>query len=446
MKYRKSDYLLKSLFLVILLVIFLFVALPWIIFGQGTMLSYLQMLWIVFFQFSLVVFFTFLKNISRKYLKFVITGIWLLLNLLIIYVSGWLPVIFIPLIILQLFLSLRFFQYQEERQILYKDLFVICILFIVNLFLEGVYGFSFTIFQVIIFLLMCFLLILIYNIIYMKKEGYSLSKRITIFAVFFMTTLTIIVSVVTGYLSKSSSRLYSLLEIGYQFFLTMANYVLYPVALLIEKIIEIARKYSDFSFLEEAIQVEEHPPPESSEFTYTQEVLGFSFIRVFAIVVIVVLVTLLVYKIYIKLSELNDSGDKSGYKEEKESLYSPGKIKDDLLGFFNSLKNRIIKKNPFEDYDDSDPAQLVRKYYLKYLFFFNKSCSFKHHYTPRDYAGKLNSKYKFSEYQKSIIYKLTELYNKARYGGNISVEEAEEALLYWDKIKKNSGYIIEEEL
>ena len=134
-----------------------------------------------------------------------------------------------------------------------------------------------------------------------------------------------------------------------------------------------------------------------------------------------------------KLLKSNKTENEEGVIEERESIFSYDKLKNDFNSFVNSIKNNFRKKK--KNYDQNSTEELIRKIYYEFLIFYNNYKSYHYSNTPSDYLHLLLRTSYLAENKKEAK-KLTTIYNKVRYKEKADEDDLKKAEIMWKKLKK----------
>lgn len=436
MKSGKLDYLLEYILLVSLITVSLLIYLPWAGPAGGSFALY-RLLWMYIFPVFTLTIINYSKIIERKIYGYIFLFCWLIINLLFINLSGWSKYFFLPLYFLLLFIPLRLKKYSysdyEAFQLYLKDILMLVILYTVLLILQGFLPYSYSLLQVLAFYLLCFWMIFIHH---QRCESYAFRaarKVHTVSAAGYLFLVVIVAGVIGLFPAGRSSIAYVLGKVG-TVLKIIFEYFLYLVALVVAGVLNLLQGFQrnteiDFPEGEESVKI-----AEEMEYINPDMLPGGALSAIFQLL-LVVLAFYLFYRVISGWGEEN-TGDEKGMVEERESLFEPGRLRNDFFRFLRSLKERTFgRKGPV--YDQNDPVQIVRECYYRFLLSAHQVCEFHKFYTPREFFQEIKDKFNVDMEAESegreVIDRLTELYNRARYRGKISRAEIEEARECKDK-------------
>ncbi len=121
--------------------------------------------------------------------------------------------------------------------------------------------------------------------------------------------------------------------------------------------------------------------------------------------------------------------------ETRENLDAARLFKQDAKNFFNNLRSRLSWEDKEPQYELNDPCQKVRHIYYSFLQKAEATTFRSPGASPRQYCEQLTEQEIWREY-KSALHRLTRLYEKARYGEKVTVEEVETAEQLWREISR----------
>jgi len=148
----------------------------------------------------------------------------------------------------------------------------------------------------------------------------------------------------------------------------------------------------------------------------------------------IILGILLIYLSF-KLWKLKQSSNTEGFSEKRESIFDKETFKKDVKNFFSNVKDKFIKKKKYNIYDGSSIEIKIREIYYYYLKYFNEYKKYHLSETPNKYLDLLlNSGYLNNN--KSKGKKLTEIYNKVRYRESATEKDLKEAQKSWEEISE----------
>ena len=436
MSWKKLDWILEYLLLILFISTMILIALPWLSL-MGEELSSVQYLWVYLFPITILL----LINLPNRS-KIVFLCIWFFVNLGLIYYINWSLYIFLPLYFILLFFSIRFVNYSYDGfrhfPLYQRDIFLIVVLFAITLFSQDFLFYSYTGFQVLLFFMLCFFMVFINNLRLLIRREKSTEFRSYFISAFFFIFITTAVATIIGYFPAGRSTVSFVLG-KIRFIIVMVGKIfLYLIGFVVKGIINILQVIFADSFFEE-IELAEESVGSVGEVEYINPDRFPG--GIFSTIIQILLVVLAVYFIYraVRGREKTETEVQQGMTEQRESVFETKKLKDSFFAFWKSFKEKVVgQKHP--NYDRDDPVQIVRECYYKFLISAQSICEFKLTYTPEEYLKKIEKRFvsisESEEKELSYIKKLTELYNRARYGENISREEANAAREYQKKVCK----------
>jgi len=259
---------------------------------------------------------------------------------------------------------------------------------------------------------------------YSSNEKNSIDKSKNTLKFNILTLILIAFISLPSFLFKFNPKnLISLISKGFYYILLGFGYIFTMLYNLIGKFTHSEERYTEFqkklteNLGEETQQELDFLSEPYRAANITVEVLKWIFIIAFAILLTVYIYNLL--KDSFKSNKESNKGD-----EIKDFILT----KEDLLNSIKSPFSNLYKNisNIFKREHDDNKLPTIRKLYCDSLIFFsNKGYEFKKYFTPNEYLDSISEE----KYKDNSFDKLTNYYNKARYGGKvISSEEENDAI------------------
>ncbi len=205
------------------------------------------------------------------------------------------------------------------------------------------------------------------------------------------------------------------------------SYLVIPIYRIIS-LFEIEDRESIQPEGEEGIYVE--PGEARAEFQETAEEMFSSGPLAAILVILFVIITVWLIRRYLP----SPSQDDEAVKEERENLAGRDLLQSDIQNLWTGMRSKLQRRKTVEpDYDLSSPCERVRYSYFLFLKSIQGRISRSPAASPREYYSQL-CREEDLQHLTSLMRRLTGLYEKARYGQEISPEEAKEAEKIKDEI------------
>ena len=173
----------------------------------------------------------------------------------------------------------------------------------------------------------------------------------------------------------------------------------------------------------------EDAPEEQFEMVETASESAAGNILGFIIIVLLVFIAFWLLKKYLNYGEEKEEG----VKEVRENLDASELFKRDVKNLFHNLRSRFVGESQRPEYNMEDPCQKVRYFYYSFLQKAATTTSRPPGISPRQYCENLAQNRAWEQSYNSLR-RLTELYEKARYGQEITREEVKTAEQLWEEI------------
>lgn len=435
MRSKKLNYIIEISTLIFFSLAFVLLIKPWLLFLTDNNISYGQYIWV----FSLIIVTVYLyekiSKLTNKFKKVFFILLYIVINMYIIYLLNWTFLIFYPLFFILLTMSLRYWSYKNNKLKLFTDVFLGFFFMSINLYIKNILAFDIDILTVIIFFISSFSLIIIFNSHYNNRMDFSSTYNVLIPVVIIFLFIIIFISLMLGFGLEGGllDLLSNLIGDAYDFVTTLFLYILYPLFWLAIKLISFI-----MSFFPEGERLSgQESGGETQNIPERISVEG-NIPNVLIYVIQIILVIGIVYFIVRKIKQDKSDSDKP-YEEERQSIFSKNQITDDLKELWSSIKNIFTNKKSKKTYDNGALGN-IRENYYEFLLYYNKNVQYEGFQTPLEYFNKIINKVRnqINEANKENINKLTEIYNRARYGKKGKQKDAEESKNLLRKIKENS--------
>jgi hypothetical protein len=407
---------------------------PWMNYLQRAGVRGFQYPWIYEFMLGSTLLFSRLSADRSRVKHILITTVFLILNIIIIYLFKWPFTLFYPLFLILLVLVYRYGSYQEKKLKLYIDIVIGFVLLSVNLFLRDTLGLEIGIYSVILFFLLSFSLVLIYNIHYNNNLDYGSFYRLLFpVAVSFLLVVTIISLLISFGLTGGLSGIIKEGLSGLYHLLTKAIfYITFPLIWLVTFIMQLIINFLSRQQPRPPAQGNGGQPPDLSRIFE-----GNHLPRSVEIILQILVAFFIIYYLSRHLLK-RKSEEEQIDTDERESIFSKAELLDDFKRLLQSFRKPFAGRKQKRGYDHSSPLGIIREAYYKFLVYFNKEVEYQLSDTPDDYLEKIREKRreKISEKEMEDIGKLTSIYKRARYGELYSSVEAEEAGRLEELIRK----------
>ena len=225
--------------------------------------------------------------------------------------------------------------------------------------------------------------------------------------------------------------------IGSAFF-ALVDLILWPVAYLVLPVYYLFRFLQGLfggepEVLEQMMELDEGEEM-VSEF---QETAGES--SASGLLAVVIIALLLIFALWLLRRYLGYEEREEGYvKEEREDLGAASLFREDVKNLISGVRDRFRRKSE-PDYDRQDPCQRVRYCYYSLLKNWQDFKPRPRGASPRRYfellTGAEDPPLLEDEDISKQLWQLTRLYEDARYGGEVSEEEAGRAEEIWRNLK-----------
>lgn len=377
--------------------------------------------------------------IEKESYSFSIILSFIMLNIYFVYLVGWQPYLFYPLLTLLILAGYRFTFYQNI-DLLHFDMAIIIIFFIINLALQNRLGFNIGLFDIFLFIFSAIGLVTLSHTRQLGKYGYKTSYRLIYFMIGFFFLAIILFSFVFG-VSIQSNILSIFIKIVawiYEILSQLLLLILYPVVRLIGPLMDrLINMIQDLSADQEREPTELNLGEENNFEGIEINEQNFeipSYVYwglLFAIIIVIV---------YYMLKRLKRRKEKqsANFSEERESIFTIKDLKEDL----SSLMDSILKPLKFWNrkkkiYDTDDPVMLIRKIYYQFLLKTNGLFSYRKYQTPLEYYKVLTKRKSGIIIKEKEVKDLTQIYNQARYYQKVTDTDVKNAEEIWQELNKN---------
>ncbi|MFW6269735.1 MAG: hypothetical protein ACOC4G_06605 [Bacillota bacterium] len=437
MKLKKFNYFIDILATSLYLISSLLLIQPWLeaivrLFLDKN-ISSIQYIYLFSFSFVLFLLLKYLTVDMKRLLAFLFISIYFFLNIILNYFLGWNLFVFFPVLIL-LSVLLYYFLVVVANEHFIKYIVSGTLVIIISLFFkEFIQGyhpetliFEISLLNIIVFYFFSLFILLLFNIRYMKLEGYKIPYGTLLLSI---AAIIIAVFLLSCLLSLASN------DSVFELFITAFNYLIYPLAWVI---VSIGGYFANFVSNRGRLYEEQSrsgPSFQTREGKFSEIIIPSYVYFIFFLILLFILIYYCTKKFKTEIKEKENT-----YIEERESIFSLEDIKKDFKKALSSFKNRFIRENKLSQYDDKDPVEIIRGIYYKFLILFNQRFKYQKYETAVDYLYKIkNVKDNSESLDINSIAELCNLYNKARYSGKVSPEEAELAQFLFDKIEEEEN-------
>ncbi|MFP4661240.1 MAG: hypothetical protein ACLFPF_03535 [Halanaerobiales bacterium] len=428
MRSKKLNYLVEiiTISLFALAVVLLFN--PWLDYFISNNASVLQYIWIFLFMVLLNFIYNFVNNSEGLLKRILPVLIFIIVNIFIIESLGWLPYLFYPLLIFLFITVYRFWGYRDRKRKLIVDVMLGFVIILINISLSGLLGFEISVFSIIAFFIISFLLLLIFNSHYSDEINFEFSYSLLypVMTVFLISV--VVIGLIIGY--GFSDGLMNILAAGLnklkEFLSLILAFLSYPIVYLISLILNLIGERETNLFGNGAEQ-KSYPERILVENTGVPDYI----VNIVKVLIVLFIIYYISRRLIRKKREVNNRDD-----DERESLFSREEVADDLRRIWDSLKNTFFRKKG-RSYDRGNPLDLIRESYYKFLLCYSSKIQYQLYYTPEEYHGKLQRREELDEELKDKAGELTEIYNQARYGAKHDQEKAGKAVKLWRELQSD---------
>lgn len=431
---------------------------PWLnslnrVFDFGFSRDFLQ-LWMVAVIFITIHWSKYLGRINRELYRKLVIGVYLILNILLLRIIDWPLLFFVPLLLILIFVGLRFRFYSRSANF-NTDFFAGVLFLLFNIILRNRLGFNINYGNVILFFAIGICLSVLFNLKGMQHRGYAAQFKPTLIMILIFAVIVISIAFILGLPLQPMffQGIINIINWVYNLFAQVLLAILYPIIWLLAPLMQFIMSFEPEERPQEdesqGLRDPEEMSPDLPEKAGEQEPLFNTQIiaYVFYAVLIVLMALLVAYvakKLWDRWQE-RDKKEEDGYIEERKSIFTMEEFKNDLNNFWSGVKSRFNRQSQREkQYDGSDPALIIREIYYRFLLKYQQLAAFYRFNTPIEYFNKVTGKTQKKDEENHIekenqderLKQLTVLYNKARYGESVTEEDIEKARELWEKIKK----------
>lgn len=371
---------------------------------------------------------------SKRRFAFLFTFI--AINLLIIFLLGWPLVIYLPFTLVLMYLGVRFRLYHTILNVR-KDIPIGVLVLFLNLGLSTQLTFQVGIAEVVLFFISVIGVGAFFNLESLKEEGFSPQYRLSFLILLASAGAIFLVAFLIGIPLEGGlfKALVDLAGRAYGYFADFLSLLLYPLVWILRPLFGLIEGLQ-FKRPERPRQKKgfTKSPGEVAKGLQGTEGSGGTFGPYILLgLACLVLVVLLIWLTY-RLSESSEEKEEEGVVEESESLLSISELasgaRDRWLSFRGVFSRGASSQK--ERYRGDDPLTRIRRTYFRFAKRLEELTSFETTNTPRDYLLKLRSE--FGRKIEPQFRELTEIYNRARYGGKAADEDANRVEKLWNQI------------
>ncbi len=357
-------------------------------------------------------------------------------NLLIIYPLGWPLIVYLPFTLVLLYLGLRFRLYHTTLNVR-KDIALGVLVLFLNLAFSTQLTFEVGIADVVLFFISAIGVGAFFNLESLKDEGFSPQYRLSFLLLLASAGAIFLVAFMIG-VPLEGGLFNALIDLAgriYGYFADFLALLLYPVVWILRPL---------FALLEGLEFTRPEQTREREGVTGSLEdinegleggeglegPIGPYILLGLACLVLVVLLIWLTFR----LSGSSEEEEEEGVVEESESLLSISELASGARDRWLSLRDVFSRgaSSQKERYRGDDPLTRIRRTYFRFARRLEELTSFGTTNTPRDYLLKLRSE--FGRRIEPQFRELTEIYNRARYGGKAAEEDADRVEKLWNQI------------
>lgn len=372
-----------------------------------------------------------LTEYKKGIIRFLLTSLFFLSNLLFIYYMNWNLGYFSLYLLIALIIAYRFEMYfggsNFNRDFSLGVLFLIFTLISNNRFQLGVDFFS---------IIIIFLSGIALSVFFNFENSTHKNKFKVIFASIFLAGgILILVAILAPGTTEIVSNFSAQLLAAYYKLVDIFLIIIYPIIWLLGPIIKFINFLISKAPTNEVERQSQNTmaDPELEQFiekaSQREISTGTNFWWLY-----IILGLLLIYLSF-KLWKLKQNTNEKGFREERESVFDRETFKKDFKRFFSNVKNKFIKKLKKNIYDKSTLEIKIREIYYYYLKHFNEYKTYHRSETPNKYLDLLiNSGYLANNEKNGRI--LTKIYNKVRYGKKATEKDLKKAKKSWEEINE----------
>ena len=353
-----------------------------------------------------------------------------ILAALIPILLAWPAAFFLTFSLILYMLSLRGNMY-ESRVDFSTDLPWMLLIYLLSIVLAGRMGVVTALGEVVLFML---LVILLGIMLQLRKDKFESSlSAFKILLPFFTFLLIIALLLSVPFNIPIFSGIVALVNLMIDGVFVLIDLALVPISYLVIVFYYIIRWLQSIFGGEPEIIEElggfEEAPEDQFELAETASESAAGNIAGIIIIVLLGFLAFWMLKKYLNYRE----GTEEDVREVRENLDAAELFKRDVKNLFNNLRSRFGSKSQKPEYNMEDPCEQVRYFYYSFLQKAARTTSRSPGVSPRQYCENL-AQNKVWQQNYTSLGRLTKLYEKARYGQEITREEAEEAEMLWNKL------------
>lgn len=373
-----------------------------------------------------------LSEIKKGSIRIILTSLFFLINLFLIYYLKWNLGYFSLYLMIALISAYRFEMYfggsNFNRDFSLGILFLIFTLISNNRFQLGINFFS-----VIIIFLSGIALSVFFNF---ENSDHKNKFKIIFASIFLAAGILVLLAILAPGTTEMVNDLSSYFLAAYYKIIDIFLIIIYPVIWLLGPIVKLINfllsKVPTHDIEPQSTETMADPELEKMLEQASQREIstGTNFWWLY-----IILGILLIYLSF-KLWKLKQNSKKEGFSEERESVFDKETFKNDFKKFVSTIKDKFVKNKRNNIYDQSTLEIKVREIYYHFLKHFNEYKSYHLSETPNKYldlllnSGYLNDK-------KNNGKKLTNIYNKVRYKESATENDLKKAKKSWEEINEN---------